>query len=294
MDIEVVNYIKRLAIIALASDDELIETIVLKGGNAIDLTYEGSETRFSRPSYDLDFSIEAGDFTEDLEVISARIEKTLWQTYQEHSYELIDYKFVIKPKVPREKTADFWGGYLVQFKVVPQAAYQQNNGNPGQQRRLAVSVKPNMSSVFEIEFSKYEYVGQKAQISVDNYTVYIYTPEMIVFEKVRALCQQLPQYAEVIPSHSPRARARDFYDIYFIMQNKEINVLDPANVELLKHIFASKKVPVEFIGEIKNNKSIHRDNWESVKDTVAPAEDLQDFDFYFNYVVDTYEQIIDL
>jgi len=71
-------------------------------------------------------------------------------------------------------------------------------------------------------------------------------------------------------------------------------VLDPANIELLKHIFASKKVPVEFIAEIKNNKSIHRDNWESVKDTVAPTEELQDFDFYFNYVVDAYEQIISL
>ncbi|MBW3130759.1 nucleotidyl transferase AbiEii/AbiGii toxin family protein [Hymenobacter profundi] len=294
MDIEVVNNIKRLAIIALASDDELVETIVLKGGNAIDLTYEGSETRFSRPSYDLDFSIEAGDFAEDLEVISARIEKTLQQTYQEHGYELIDYKFVIKPKVPPQKTADFWGGYLVQFKVVPQAAYQQNTGNDRKQRMAAVAVKPNLSSVFEIEFSKYEYVGQKAQISVDNYTVYVYTPEMIVFEKVRALCQQLPQYAEVIPSHSPRARARDFYDIYFIMEDKEIDVLDPANIELLKHIFASKKVPVEFIAEIKNNKSIHRDNWESVKDTVAPTEELRDFDFYFNYVVDAYEQIIGL
>jgi hypothetical protein len=36
MDIDVVNKIKHLAFIALASDDELSEALVLKGGNAID------------------------------------------------------------------------------------------------------------------------------------------------------------------------------------------------------------------------------------------------------------------
>jgi hypothetical protein len=34
VDIVLVNRIRRLAIITLASDDELVESLVLKGGNA--------------------------------------------------------------------------------------------------------------------------------------------------------------------------------------------------------------------------------------------------------------------
>jgi predicted nucleotidyltransferase component of viral defense system len=291
MDIETVNKIKRLAIIALASDDELIETIVLKGGNAIDIAYHDSSKSVSRTSYDLDFSIEDGDFKEDLESIKQRIEKTLVQTFSENGYVVIDYKFINKPKTIKEPVADFWGGYLVTFKVIGQDEYDKNLGNLDQQRRRAVPLKPDHSSKFELEFSKFEYVADKAAVDVDGYTIYVYTPEMIVFEKVRAICQQLPQYAEVIKSHTPRARARDFYDIYLIIESCGITVDTADNIQLLKHIFEAKRVPLEFIQEIKNNKSIHQDNWESVKDTVSQTEELKDFDFYFNYVVSKFERI---
>lgn len=49
MNVELVNKIKRITIIALASDDELMETIVLKGGNAIDLVYRKSLVHFPGP-----------------------------------------------------------------------------------------------------------------------------------------------------------------------------------------------------------------------------------------------------
>lgn len=89
MDIELVNKIKRLTIIALASDDELIETIVLKGGNAIDLLYRNSLGTVSRTSYDLDFSVEE-EFFRDEEEIKTRIEKTLINTFLEHGYVIFD------------------------------------------------------------------------------------------------------------------------------------------------------------------------------------------------------------
>ena len=54
------NDIRRLAIVALFSDDKLTEKLVLKGGNALSLVYGVS----SRTSLDLDFSMES-DF-EDL------------------------------------------------------------------------------------------------------------------------------------------------------------------------------------------------------------------------------------
>jgi len=49
--------IKRLIIAALVSDDELVGTLVLKGGNALSLAHKLE----SRASFDLDFSME-GEF----------------------------------------------------------------------------------------------------------------------------------------------------------------------------------------------------------------------------------------
>ena len=53
-----IEEIKNLVIIALASDDELMETLVLKGGNAIEILEKRHLITLSRASYDLDFSIE--------------------------------------------------------------------------------------------------------------------------------------------------------------------------------------------------------------------------------------------
>ncbi|OGX85390.1 hypothetical protein BEN48_14595 [Hymenobacter glacialis] len=205
MDIDVVNKIKHLALIALASDDELSEAIVLKGGNAIDLAYSDQQGAVSRTSFDLDFSLADGDFLEDLQAIKDRIERTLVQTYAENGYVVLEYNFLIKPKT-KPQIADFWGGYLVEFKVVEQHVFDRPTANPNAQRRDFIPLRPNHSPKFQIEFSKFEYMGagSKRPIKVGGYTVQVYTAEMIVFEKVRAICQQLPQYAQIIPSHTPR------------------------------------------------------------------------------------------
>lgn len=291
MHIDLVNKIKRIAIIALASDDQLVESLVLKGGNAIDLAYRPKSESVSRTSYDLDYSIEDGDFSEDEIEISKRIEATLNQTFLENEFVIIDYKFSNRPKKIREEIVAFWGGYKVEFKVVLKNIYDENKGNIEKLRRGAVPIYPDSSTVFELEFSKFEHVGQKVSIEVDGYKIYVYTPEMIVFEKLRALCQQLPDYKEVIASFSPRARARDFYDIHLIMEMHEINPATKENLELIQNIFQAKKVPLHFIKEIRNNKSIHADNWQSVRDTISPYEKLHDFDFYFNFVVQVFEGV---
>lgn len=291
MDVNLVNKIKRIAIIALASDDELVETLVLKGGNAIDLAYRPQSELNSRTSYDLDYSIEDGDFTEDEISISRRIETTLKQTFQENDMVVFDFKFFNKPKINRQELADFWGGYKVEFKVTPKANFDKHKGNLDKLRRNAVSLKPDNSPVFELEFSKFEYVGQKKSIDVDGYKIFVYTPEMIAFEKLRAICQQIPAYKEVVPSFSPRARARDFYDIHLIMEMHEIEPKTEVNLNLILNIFQAKKVPIQLIKEIKNNQAIHADNWQSVKDTISPYERLEDFQYYFDYVVNKFSEI---
>lgn len=289
MDIDVVNKIKRLAIIALASDDALSEAIVLKGGNAIDLAYSDQQGAVSRTSFDLDFSLTDGDFLEDLQAIKNRIEKTLVQTYAENGYVVLEYNFIPKPKT-KPQTADFWGGYLVEFKVVEQRVFDQPAANPKAQRRDFIPLRPNHSSKFQIEFSKFEYMGEgsKRPINVDGYTVYVYTPEMIVFEKVRAICQQLPQYAQIIPSHTPRARARDFYDIHLIMESQGVTCRSAERVALLQHIFDAKRVPLAFLQQMRSHKTLHRDDWDNVRATVSQTEEVQEFDFYFDYVMNAF------
>lgn len=292
MDIDLVNKIKRLAIIALASDDELVETLVLKGGNAIDLAYRPLSGNVSRTSYDLDYSIEDGDFNEDELTIGKRIEGVLVQTFLEHDFVILDYKFLHKPKKLRQELVGFWGGYKAEFKVVYKKTYDEHFNNIDKLRRGSIAISPGNSTVFELEFSRFEYIGAKRPIKVDGYKIYVYTPEMIVFEKLRAICQQIPQYAEIIPSFNPRARARDFYDIHLIMQMHDINPTTKENIELIQNIFSAKKVPVSFIQQIRSHKSIHIDNWQSVKDTTSPHEHLESFDYYFNFVLNQFEGII--
>lgn len=66
---ERIQRIKRLVVIAMFSDDELMERFVLKGGNAIDLAYQLGW----RASVDIDLSM-ADDFRpEDIGAVRLKI-----------------------------------------------------------------------------------------------------------------------------------------------------------------------------------------------------------------------------
>jgi predicted nucleotidyltransferase component of viral defense system len=73
MNLELLEKLKKLTIIAMVSDDYLMEKLVLKGGNALDIFYGISP----RASLDLDFSM-PDDFKDDeLEGIKTKIENSL-------------------------------------------------------------------------------------------------------------------------------------------------------------------------------------------------------------------------
>lgn len=291
MDNELINRIKKISIIALASDDQLVEDLVLKGGNAIDLAFSHELGSVSRTSYDLDYSISGGDFNAEIDSIKKRIFETLNQTFKEHGYVLLDYKFLIKPKQPNESTHDFWGGYKVTFKLIEEGKHEILKDDLEKVRRSVISLNPNHSPKFELEFSKYEYVEGSREYDYDGFKIRVYTPQMIVFEKLRALCQQLPGYAEIVPGFNPRARARDFYDIYLLMDSFNINPKTEENLKLISDIFSAKRVPLEFIAELRNNKEIHAENWTDVTDTVSCSTDLEDFDYYFEFALAQFEKL---
>jgi len=120
-------------------------------------------------------------------------------------------------------------------------------------------------------------------VDLDDYTIYVYTPEMIVLEKIRAICQQMPEYA---PNSTKTARARDFFDIYTVMEHFTIELASPQNIDLLKNIFDAKEVPLPLIGKIAQYREYHRLDFTSVEATVKPNIELNTFDFYFHYLID--------
>lgn len=284
-----IQEIKKFVIIALASDDQLMETLVLKGGNAIELMQRDSG-KVSRASYDLDFSM-ADDFDHELEEIKKRIKETITETFDENGLVVIDFKFASKPSNIGEDLKGFWGGYNIEFKLVTPELVKSINGDSQKLSARAMKILPSGSPKIEVEISKYEYVDGKKAMDVDGYTIYIYSPEMIVFEKVRAICQQIPQYGEIVPSHSPRARARDFYDIHLIMLQHQINPSTDENKQILLSIFGAKRVPVEYIQLIKDNLEIHRLDWQNVLDTLSAKEEENSFDYYAQYVLEQFQSL---
>ena len=134
--------------------------------------------------------------------------------------------------------------------------------------------------MFRIELSKFEFCREKTEVDLDDYAVRVYTPEMLAIEKLRALCQQLPSYSD--RAHKT-ARARDFYDIYVLVAEAGVRI-SADTLPLLKEVFAAKDVPVHLLGELSNSREFHRIDWPSVQSAVSGS--LQDFDFYFNFVIE--------
>jgi hypothetical protein len=274
--------IQRLIVIGMFSDDDLLDMLVLKGGNAIDIVYGASQ----RSSLDLDFSI-AEDFkAADLPSIEAKMQRALEITFREQGYEILDFSLRARPKSPSSTTADFWGGYQAEFKIVEKAKHLAFRDQLDALRKNAVVVGPRQKRKYTVDISKYEYCALKRREEVDGFHIFVYTPEMIVCEKIRALCQQMPDYSLVVRNSPRSARARDFFDIYEVMKRFGITLTLPENLELLKCIFEAKQVPLHLIGRIADFREFHRADFPALEATVQPDYPLESFDFYFDYVLE--------
>ena len=278
---EYLDRIKKLAVIAMFSDDELMNRLVLKGGNAINLIYKLS----SRASIDVDFSLETEFEEYELESIERKIVKCLEETYWEAGLKVFDVKFTKKPSIISEEVRKFWGGYQVEFKVIPKEMFEQNSEDVDFLRRNAAVVGPRQVKKFKVDISKFEYCKDKKQKDLEGYTVYVYSPAMLVIEKIRAICQQMPEYKEIIKTMIASPRSRDFFDIYILMKRFSVDLNESDNWDMLQKMFEVKRVPLALLNNIEKFRDFHREGFDSLKDTVNPDIELKDFDFYFDYVV---------
>lgn len=269
--------IRRLVIIAMFSDDLLMERFVLKGGNALDIVHRLN----ARASMDVDLSIE-GDFG-DLEDIQRRIFNVLKDRFDSAGYVIFDERFLEKPKDRSPENDPVWGGYQVAFKLLEKEKWKEIGGDKKRAQRESVVIGPNQGRKFIIDISKHEYCQGKQEYELENYTIYVYTLPMIVIEKFRAICQQMEGYT---PTRTYRPRARDFYDIVCILKREDIKLSSKENLELFHNIFAAKNVPLSFLARIEETREFHRPDWDSVISSVkAVREEVGGFDVYFDSVV---------
>jgi hypothetical protein len=264
--------IKKLVVIAMFSDDELMDRLVLKGGNALDLIHRIS----TRASVDVDFSMRDDFPAGQQEAFRLRVDRVLRTTFREAGYEVFDVRMEERPEGLTDDVADFWGGYGVEFKLIGKANFEQFSANIGELRRHALHL--GQGQRFLIDISRFEYTEGKEPQDLDGYRIFVYSPMMIACEKLRAICQQMPEYGPVVKRRRPGgARARDFLDIYTLVTERKLDMTTKQNRAVLTSIFQAKRVPLSLLGLIKNFREFHRADFPAVQATLKPGVQVEGF-----------------
>lgn len=119
------------------------------------------------------------------------------------------------------------------------------------------------------------------EVELDDCSIFVYTPLMMILEKLRAICQQMPEYKLASSQH---ARARDFYDIHLLATQPGTSFdRSPETLSLARHIFEAKKVPLNLLGRIVGQREFHRPDWSAVR--ASATGEIQEFDVYFDFVL---------
>ncbi len=107
----------------------------------------------------------------------------------------------------------------------------------------------------------------------------------MIAEKLRAICQQMPEYRAIVRSRQGSPRARDFFDIYQLVRRYSLHTPTPQFVSLLERVFAAKRTALALLRQIPATREFHRLDFPSVVATVPPGEPPEEFDVYFDFVV---------
>ncbi len=269
-------------LIAIYSNDVLNKKLYLKGGQALRIAYD-QKTRLSA---DADFSMEVG--IEEADPFFDLLRKSLYSEFSNKKFYLFDFKFTKKPKKNKDGAPDFWRGWEVEFKLIT----KDKMGDPlDKQRREAIVPEGSESPTIRLDISEFEYCKSIEKIKVKSVEVKVYSQVLIVLEKLRAICQQHPDYKL---KSTTADRARDYYDIeriYYkiIQKNGKKDFLLECSKHL-KKVFEAKGVDTQIIKSIFDESFVRlqAEGWEAVKATVNMKTD--NFDYYLETLRDiTYE-----
>lgn len=280
---EQLEAIKRAAIVAMFADDELMDVLVLKGGNAMDIVHQVN----SRASVDLDFSMK-DDL--DHEAVLPGLRRALETTFDLQGYLAFDIKLLVRPGRMPDELASFWGGYLVEFKLISKKRADEVGRDIEQMRREAIRLGEGPK--FTIDISRHEYVEHKEAHQLDGYTIYVYSPAMIVCEKLRAICQQMPEYGQIIQRSSlGNQRARDFIDIEALVKKFGIDLSTEESQQMVEQMFAAKRVPLAYLSNITKTRDFHALGYDEVRAAMKPGVRVEPFDHYFDFVINEVKKL---
>ncbi len=278
--------IKKLILKSLFADDDLMDIFVLKGGNALDIAYE----MHSRSSMDMDVSMDKDfdDYNLDVENVKKKLEVAFGKIFNNTKYITFDFNIIVKPRNRDAGSNKTWGGYCLEFKVVEKEIYFSNKLELT--RKQAIPLGKQDSRKFTVDISRFEYTEPKEEVEFENMSIYVYSPLMIVNEKLRAICQQMDEYTI---SKTKKQRARDFFDIHLILQTipkLEVEFYLEKNRLILTEIFKVKEVPLNLLNNIKETYSYHEIGYSTLESTVSTGK-LQKFKYYFDYVINLVEKL---
>ena len=286
-----------LVVSAIASDEELFEKLVLKGGNALQLVHKVG----ARASLDYDFSMQ--DDVEDANWLKTRLERAIHHRFELEGYHILDFTFTRRParQTPAMAASPQWGGYNASFKylvskdwdsaeetVRQRAAKREKDvlkhGSAARAKLTPESIavleyRRTLGKKVEVEISKYEYTEGKQEVEVDGYPIYVYTLPMIAAEKLRAICQQMDKHGQ---RQNPTPRPRDFYDIHACVRYGKVELTQ--HLPMVRGMFEVKRVPLPLLNHISEYRSFHANAWGEVESAVT-GEVLESFDFYFDFVL---------
>ena len=224
------------AILALYRNPELARRLFLKGGGALRLL-EGLDARLS---IDADFSLAGA--VPDGKAFFEDIHAALNREFDKFDFDVIDFRHVRKPKRRGDHCPDWWGGWTCTFKL----AATSTRGLPSDQRRRRALVPVGAKgSIIPLDISEHEYCGSGRITRVRGVNVHGYTRELLVLEKIRALCQQNPKYAY----RTQKNRARDIFDIYELTKQVH-DGFEAVCREQLRDVFEAKRVPLDYLNDL--------------------------------------------
>ena len=260
----------REAILAIFSSPPLRRMLYLKGGAALGLMEPGQP----RLSLDIDFSTETT--IENPEAFFGEMATALQIHFSKLGLDAIDARHIRRPKRPRADRDELWGGWMFSFKLSPHSEARESLG-----KRIKQAIIPSgsNSSRIEIQLSEHEYCEIIDTINIGDVEINLYSPALMVLEKIRAICQQHPSYRYSLNKN----RARDFFDIFSILK---IQRNDPKFIlDLAYHVdavFEAKRVPLTILIDGGMFEPDFIDGQElgflSVRDAVRGK--VEDFSFY--------------
>ena len=286
--------IRKLAIQSLYLNDDLSDILVLKGGNALSVL---ELTR--RGSYDLDFSL--FECTLDDAQLEDRFRTAIHNHFEENDFKIIKFIFTKKPKKEIAPMTFMWGGYAIEFKFIKLDKYNEltKNTSPKTVKSAYAQEYVNMTGTNDpvlIELSKGEYCKTYNEKVFEDITIKIYSPWMIILEKLRALCQQMDEYPK---RKNSSQRARDFFDIYttakaYVLERTSAKDKEDLK-ELFKNIFEIKEVDTSLLKNLEAYREFHRSSFQKVIDSVLTDEraDLKEYDFYFDETKKVAQWVLD-